>query len=235
MYNIAICDGDDVTSGLLEGTLKCYFKVKNLRVRIRRFLTPEALARYSGQFDIAFLDADANHDGCVRTGKLLISKNPDVFLYILSDRFTYLDDAMDLKAFRYLSKNIDVDRLCASIDIITTRIKRITFVSNYVRVSLKESDIVCIYSKDRKTYVLTENGFAYPTTVSMKNWNLRLADNPVFNQPHYSYIVNVNYVSSFDGEKIVIRCNDGKSLEIFPSQRKVGEFRRCFLFAASEK
>lgn len=228
MYNIAICESDDISSESLQTALRCYFAEKSSRVMIRNFSTPEELARYSGQIDIAFIDADENHAGSVRTGKLLLSKNHNLFLYILSDKFAYLDEAMDLKAFRFLQKSIDVNRLFASLDIVTTRIRRITFVSNYVSISLKEAEVVCIYSKDRKTYVLTSAGVTYPTNISVKNWNEKLVGNTKFIQPHYSYIINVNYISRFDEGKIVLRCNDGKMFEVFPSQRKVGEFRRQY-------
>lgn len=233
MYNIAICDGDDISSSLLERTLYCYFSVKSISAKIRRFTTSGELARYSGRFDIAFIAVDDNDAGCVRAAKQISFKNPDAFIYILSDKITYLDDAMDLKVFRYLPKTMDVDRLYASLNILTAQIKKITFISNYISVSLKESDVVCIYSKDRKTYVLTVSGFAYPTTISIKNWNYRLLEKPAFIQPHYSFIVNISHVWSFDGEKIVLMCNDGKRVDIFPSQRKIGEFRRRFYLAAT--
>lgn len=228
MYNIAICDGDDISSSLLERTLYCYFSVKSISVKIRRFMTSGELARYSGRFDIAFIAVDDNDAGCVRAAKQISFKNPDAFIYILSDKITYLDDAMDLKVFRYLPKIMDIDRLYSSLNIITTQIKKITFISNYIPVSLKESDVVCIYSKDRKTYVLTASGFTYPTTISIKNWNYKLLSEPAFIQPHYSFIVNVHHVLSFDGEKIVLMCNDGKRVDVFPSQRKIGEFRKRF-------
>lgn len=235
MYNIAICESDEVASESLEKTLRCYFISKKMPICVRRFSTFAELGRYSGCVDIAFLDADTNNKDCVRAGHLLLSRNPEVFLYILSDRYAYLDDAMDLKAFRYLQKNIDMCRFVASLDIIIAKNRKVAFVSNYNNISLNESEIVCVYSRDRKTYVLTENGYAYPTTISIKSWQGRLVCSEHFTQPHYSYIVNLEHISSFDGEKIVLRCNDGKIINVYPSQRKIGEFKRSFMVADSSE
>ena len=153
-----------------------------------------------------------------------------LILIVLSDKYGNLDDAMDVKAFRYLGKNLDIKRIFSALNIIESRKNEITFMSNYLNVSLAVSDIVCIYSKDRKTTVLSASGCKYITTTTIKEWLSKLSGNKKFIHPHYSYIVNRNYITDFDGVVLTIQCRDGNTMEIFPAQRKLTE-TKSILFA----
>lgn len=227
MYSISICDKEKTRGDKLENLLHCYFTAKKLDFKINRYSTPSEISRVSGCTDIVFMNIDENMDG-INAGEALIRSNPDIYLYVLSQGADFLDNAMDIKAFRFFETPINTERLYDSLELIVHRPLQIEFMSNYLSVTLSEAEIVCIRTEDRRTCVITDSGVVYPTTMSMKEWTEKVKECKNYVSPHYSYIVNLKYVSEFDGEVITLRTKIGKTMKIYPSQRKISEFRNRF-------
>ncbi|MBE6737812.1 MAG: LytTR family transcriptional regulator [Ruminococcaceae bacterium] len=225
MYRVSICDENQFFRDSLEKVIRCYFVAKGIKALIKCFEKSECLLKYPDYTDIVFLGMDRNRALNLDIARILHNKNPNMYLYIISNKYTYLDDAMDLKAFRYLSKTLDINRIITSLDMIVSLDNSISFMSNYTMIEIKETEIACIFSKDRRTFVLTDSGEYYPTTLTIKNWLCKLSDSRHFLHPHYSYIVNKKYIHSFDGRVITLRCKDGKTMEVYPSQRRMTQVR----------
>ncbi len=228
MYSISIYDTKQLRGKELEKLVECYFSANRLPFRVRRFSTVSDIIRSSGYTDILFVNIEENDKDVIDISSALLGRYPNIYLYVLSDEYTFLDDVMDLKAFRYFSNPVDRDRLFSSLDIIIGNPKKISFMSDYILTTLNENEIVCIYTAGRRTYVLTDSGTTYPTTLSIKEWLNKTCDLKNFASPHYSYIVNTNYVWDFSAELIILKCKTGKIMKIYPSQRKIGEFKKIY-------
>ncbi len=229
MYSISICDDDPYMRNKIEKMIRGYFAEKKIEYTLKTFSSGEELLRYRGRTDIAFLDVEMKNLNGIQTGYSLISRNHYVILFIVTSHREYLDEAMDLKVFRFLEKPVDIKRLYSALDIVTEQSSEISFVSNHIPVTLKEKDVVCIYSYDRKTFVLTDTGTSYPTILSMKEWFRKTEDIPCYSCPHYSYIINLKYVVSINGRTIVLKCKNGTVIEIEASQRKINRFKNDFI------
>lgn len=229
MFNISICDNDHYIREKLQKLVTDYFKVRRIEHRVSVFSSGEELCRFTGSTDIAFLDVEMGNLNGIQTGYALLSKNPGVIIFVVTSHREYLDEAMDLRVFRFLEKPVDPYRLYSALDIVTEQSKEITFVSNHLPVTIRERDIVCIYSCDRKTYVLSDTGVSYPTIMSIKEWLEKTHDIPCYSHPHYSYIINLRYVSRIEGRNIVLKCKNGLSMTVEASQRKISSFRNDFI------
>ncbi|MGN0453189.1 MAG: LytR/AlgR family response regulator transcription factor [Ruminococcus sp.] len=225
MLSISICDDCREHRNHLESLLRKYFAQKRIAVAIRQFASGEELVRFTGRTDIAFLDIEMYGINGIEAGYALTKRNNDVIIFIITSYNSYLDDAMDLKVFRYLSKPVDAERLFSALDILAERSKEISFYSNHVSVTLKVRDIAVIFSDSRKTVVITSSGEKYPTTNSIKEWLELLDGNDIFSHPHYSYIINLRYVAGITGKIITVRLNNGITMEIEASQRKLADFK----------
>ncbi len=228
MYSIFICDADERTRDSLEKIIRCYFKAKDVMIRIRKFESFNEMVRHKGIADIVFMDEETVGSEGFGYVRFLLKSNPNLHLYVLGNRYKHLDFAMDAHVFRYMEKPVDLDRLYLSFNMILSAQKEIRFMSSYLPVSLKEDEFVCVYSYERRTYVVTDLGVVYPTTISIKEWERRLSGLKGFSHPHYSYIINLRFISSFDGKTIVLHCKNGKIMEVIPSQRKMGNFRNDY-------
>lgn len=85
-------------------------------------------------------------------------------------------------------------------------------------------DILYIAIEDRKS-VLYLTDRKIETHYSMDHWKAVL-DEKTFAQPHYSYIVNLNYVSEVTKEFVVLKCGE-KEYKVYTSSRKLGAFKKA--------
>lgn len=235
MYNIVICDDNKQMRDSLSNQIKQFFTKKDLEYTVREFSSGEELSRYTGKVDIAFMDIEMGRINGIQAGYTLSRRNPDVVIFIVTSHNQYLDDAMDLRVFRYLTKPVDSERLFAALEIVTEQSANISFMSSHIPVTLREREVVCIYSCARKTYVLTDSGVRYPTTLSIKDWLSNVSCDSNFSHPHYSYIINLRYVSSINGRTITLKCKNGTVVEVDASQRRWKDFKMAFFAKIREQ
>lgn len=84
--------------------------------------------------------------------------------------------------------------------------------------------IIYIAIEDRKS-VLYMTDRKIETHYSMEHWK-EVLDAKSFTQPHYSYIVNLQYVSEVTKDFVILRC-DEKEYKVYTSMRKIGAFKRA--------
>lgn len=88
------------------------------------------------------------------------------------------------------------------------------------------NDILYITIEDRKSVIYTTEQ-KIETTYSIAFWK-NILDDKIFAQPHYSYIINLNYVDSIHKNLITIK-NGNKEHTVFASTRKLPLFRESLL------
>lgn len=87
-------------------------------------------------------------------------------------------------------------------------------------------EILYIAIEDRKS-VLYLTDRKIETHYSMEHWK-DILDEKSFAQPHYSYLVNLNYVEEVTKDFVIIRCGD-KEYKVYTSMRKIGAFKKATL------
>ena len=87
-------------------------------------------------------------------------------------------------------------------------------------------DILYIAIEDRKS-VLYLTDKKIETHYSIDYWKEKL-NGDIFVQPHYSYIVNLNYVDEVTKDFVKIKHGDTEH-SVYTSSRKIGAFRKAFL------
>ena len=60
---------------------------------------------------------------------------------------------------------------------------------------------------------------------SIEHWKIAL-DEKSFVQPHYSYIVNLNYVEDVSKDFVTLKCGEDK-YKVYTSMRKIGAFKKA--------
>lgn len=229
MKSIIVCDDNDTFISLLKELLNEYFRNKKQDISIRYFHSGEELLETDAEkMDIAFLDIEMENLNGIQTGYELQKRNPDIILFIVTSYTQYLDDAMDLRVFRYFNKPIDKRRLYRGLDIALREKKKINIKTKNGYELFKEDEIVCVYKLLRKTVVLTKIGDTFQTCYTIKDWCEILSGNNTFFSPHYSYIVNLDYVKGLSDKTITLECKNGKQMKIHSSKRKYSEFKRAF-------
>ena len=229
MTKIIICDDDRDFAEWFEKIIIRYFESSKKEFIIKKYYSAEeVLLSDMNMTDIAFLDVEMKAMNGIQLGYEIQRKCPNITIFIITSYSQYLDDAMDLKVFRYLEKPVDEARLFRGLDIALRTTQKIVFMSGNIETELNEDEIVCIYTSLRKTSVLTDKGDVIISLENIKEWQKKVIDCNAFSSPHYSYIVNLNYVVGIHENQITLQCKNGKTIKIYGSQRKIGTFKKDF-------
>ena len=229
MTKIIMCDDDRKFIEQFEKLILKYFENSHREIIVERYYSAEELFLSDTKIiDIAFLDVEMKNINGIQLGYEIQNKFPHAVLFIITSYSQYLDEAMDLKVFRYLEKPVDEARLFRGLDIALRETQKISFISGNIETELNEDEIVCIYTSLRKTSVLTDKGETVTSKTTMKEWQKKLSVCNSFSSPHYSYIVNLNYVTGIYDDEITVQCKNGTTMKIYGSQRKLGTFRKDF-------
>lgn len=222
---IVICDDELFIREQIEKYLTEYFKKHNLvQPEYASFCNGEELLKDNAKVDIAFLDVEMPGRSGTQIGKELKARNPNCLVFIVTSYMEYLDEAMEFRVFRYLSKPIDKNRLFRNMNQAieqygTTSRKAHIETKTGVKI-LPEMDIVCVEAESKKIYIYTKDK-KYESTQKMQYW-IETLDAGCFFQTHRSYIVNMKYVSAYD-ETMVYLC--AGNIKAYLTRRKYKQFK----------
>lgn len=228
---ILICDDDITIIQQLQDYI-CEFFQNNEAVipDIATYNSGDELLKHEKEADIAFLDVEMPGLSGIATGSYLKNHNPHILLFIVTSYPDYLDDAMRVQVFRYLSKPIDKSRLFRNLKdalrIYNTEKNPIPVETSAGIVTVPSNEIVCVEAIARKTFLYTSTR-QYRTVQPLNSWRC-LLKYPYFYSPHRSYIINMFYVSQVQKDKIILTCDSGP-VEAYLTRRKYREFRDTYL------
>lgn len=224
-----LCDDDTVFLDLLEKYILEYFNDNKLSVpEIVRYENGSDLLNDTGECDFLFLDIEMPGPNGIYTGQKIKQKFPHVLLFIVTSYAEYLDDAMRIHVFRYLSKPLNKQRLFRNLkDGLRQhhmRSFKITIETKKTVTQVYMRDIVMVERDGRKVYVHTTT-HSYESIHPLSYWIEKL-QHPSFYQPHRSYIVNLQYVTHFDHTNIQLLNG---TYNAYLSNRKYTQFRKAHL------
>lgn len=199
MLNVLICDDNLIIQE----------KVNNLVLYVQERLNANFLITIHGNadfdlqekvYDIAIVDIELPGISGLKLAEALKKNNPDTIILILTSFSKYLDSAMKIQVFRYLSKPIDDKRFIRNFieaidyyksiskDIIITRLSNVY--------KIKTKDILYIENQKHGSIIYTKNG-AYNTNTKPIEWYNIINQPNCFVFSHKSYLVNLQNVIYF--------------------------------------
>lgn len=180
--------------------------------------------------DFAFIDIEMPGVNGLTVTKLLQTLNPNIIVFIVTSFQGYLDDAMDLNVFRFLSKPIDKNRFFKSMDVALNLYHQSTetIILDYFDEchNIFTIDILYLTIENRKTKIITKNN-EYISNKKFDYWKNCLKSYEYFAQSHYSYIVNLKNVTDFDKNEITLSV-DSKKVKVPVSRSFYASFKKSF-------
>ena len=231
-FMIAVCDDNPNHAETLVSNLKKYFKLKDIPCPdIRCFHSSGDILTDRSVFDIVFLDIELSEKtNGIQIAQKLRQRNPNIIIFYVTSFDTYLDDAMDYHAFRFLTKPVEQARLFRSMDKAIEKYRQFT-----TKITLKTPDETKIlFTRDivmlevvlRKVYVYTATE-TYRSTSNFKFWVNELCERNEFFRPHRCYIVGLKHVTGYDRNEI--RLCDGK-FKVPVSRDLYSDFDKTMIF-----
>lgn len=228
---IAICDDDEGIRLQLHKLLKTYFVTNRLKSPdIICFGNGEEMLAYKDAFDILFLDIEMPGKSGIHIGQDIKQKNPEVIIFVITSYAEYLDEAMRIHVFRYLTKPIEKLRLYRNLkdalQIYYNNSQKILIETKTGGHTLRAADILCVEASYRKVLIHTVGGEKpYESIRNMQYWEAVLNEKCFF-RTHRSFLVNMEHISSFDHSVIYL---SGSEICPYLTRRKYTEFKKAYM------
>ena len=226
ILNVLICDDDKLYTQEVFNNVKNILNEKQIVSNIKSF-TNSALV-FSGDcfYDLAFLDVEMQPLSGIETARKLKAVNKNIIIFFITSYEKYLDEAMDINAFRFIKKPLDVKRLRSGVEKALSLIDD-TQVSFYLKennsvVTISSNDIIYIEIVGRTTEVVLENK-KYISTNRLDFWESKLIAS-FFYRVHKSFIINMKYITNYKRDVVTL----AQKYTIPVSYRKQAEFRNAF-------
>lgn len=231
MIKILICDDETNITQYVYRLVKKFDKKYKIQFDITTENLSENIVKKGEIYDIAIIDVEMPGINGIKLSENLKSKNPDILIIILTSFQNYLDSAMRIHVFRYLSKPIDITRLYNNlIDALNEyRLisKSITVVNKDEVHLIKTKEILYIENQKRGSLVYTKRG-SFLTDQKPKELLQMINQDNCFVYSHNSIIVNLQNVIDFNRQMVVLRKNDFETISTYISQRKYKDFKKAF-------
>ena len=201
---IVVCDDDKSYIDEVLNLLDIYSNEKNVEFEKYVFTSGEEVLKSDLKFDIAILDVEMKGMDGIELGKTLRTRNSQIVLIYLTAHSQYLDSALNLNAARFFEKPIDKNRFLSGLDNALERIDNST-ITFFIRddksqVRITADNIIYIEIEQRKTNLVSKDR-TFTTTYKIDYYKDKLVST-VFASPHKSYIVNLNYLTKYERNKI---------------------------------
>lgn len=231
MINILICDDDEIIVNQVDKLISSWGETHNINFWIDKRTSGDFILKTSNCYDVAFVDIEMPGISGLKLAEELQRNNPDVIIIVITSFHNYLDAAMRVHVFRYLSKPIDINRFN---DNFKDAIQEHRNVSKSIVIDLKDEvyyiktkDILYIENLKYGSNIVTKKD-KYTTSKKPKEW-LNIINQPnCFVFSHNSFIVNLQNVIDFDKASVTLRKNATETTTTYMSQRKYKSFKKAF-------
>lgn len=232
MIKVLICDDDPNITQQVYKLLNKFGQTYKIKFDITLENSSETILKKDRVYDIAIIDIEMPGINGIKLSENLKLKNPDIIVMILTSFNNYLDDAMKIHVFRYLSKPIEINRFYNNLK---DALEEYRLISKTITISIKDEvhliktkDILYIENLKRGSIIHTKHG-SFIIDKKPKDILQIINQSYCFVYSHNSIIVNLQNVINFNKQEITLRKNDDETVSTYISQRKYSDFKKSFL------
>lgn len=225
------CDDHPVIRNQIQEYVAEFFRERNLPMpEFAAYESAEAMLAVEGRVDMAFLDVELGGISGIQAGVALRKKSPIAIVFIVTAYPDYLDEAMQTKVFRYLSKPVNKERLHSNLQEALRQYNQSSqeypIVTADGVVMRRAEEIICVEAMERRVLVHTLDRI-FVSTDTMEYWKETL-NLPCFYSTHRSFIINMRYVNIIAKDKILLKYGD-REKDAYLTRRKYRDFKEAFL------
>ncbi len=223
MFNIAICDDEDVLINELKYYLKRYADETGREFCFFVYHDGiELLAKYNSDYDLIFMDIKMEHLNGLATAEKIRKMDSTVGLIFLTSLKQYVWKGYEYYAINYLLKPVRYGILKMELDRYFTRYQGkdepyLSFQNDSGKYKVLYKNL-CYGETEKRNVMLHFEGQEQVIYKNMKEVSALLLQQPQFACPHQSFIVNMSYVKGVEGLELVMTT--GKRIPISQPKRK---------------
>ncbi len=231
MIKVLVCDDDELITRKVSQLIEKINCENELGLEVVEKNLSNFILQDKASFDIAVVDMEMPHMNGIELSKKLMEINPDVIILVLTSHSGYIDSAMRISVFRYLSKPLDEERFnrnfLEAVESFNTLCKTIVVEKADGVFIVKTKDILYIETLRNGSRIVTKN-MEIKTSRKLSQWE-ELIDQPhFFASPHKSYLVNMRKVISFDRYSVTFEAEGSPVTVPCVAQRRYTSFKKQF-------
>ncbi len=208
MVKAAICDDELHFQSFLREKLESYYGM--LEVEIEVFSSGisflEKFREHPYVYQLIFMDIEMPGINGIETSRLIRDINQSVPVIFLTSHRELAAEGYEVDAFRFLEKPLQMEKLVKALDDynrLWMQNGRIPLQDGENTILASWTDIQYVQSENVYIHVFTEQA-RYLIRKKLSDMEMQMPKN-LFFRPHRSYLINLGYVSSFDGRKITMK------------------------------
>ncbi len=229
---LLICDDSQITLDLVSLLVDIFEKKHGITFEKDVRTSGDFILKEKNSYDIAIVDVEMPGISGIELSQKLKEINPRACIIILTAFQNYLDYAMKIQVFRYLSKPLDKNRffrnLEEAVEEYNNTNKKLTLKSNDSFMVVNTGDILYMEKKQGATTVVTVNG-EFEVKEKLEECTALINQPSAFVYSHNSVIVNLQNVVNFDKSFVILQKNEKETVKAYMSQRKYKDFKDSFM------
>lgn len=236
MIKIAICDDNEIQTDLLEEIILDYISLRGLDASIKKFYDGMELiksVKNDGNYDIYILDMIMPKVNGLEVASTLRMLKDDGKIIFLTSTVEYAVSSYDVRAFYYMLKPLDVNKLQTVLDeALADKRNNSEEISIYIKADAGEfrvssNDVMFVELVNRCPVYHLKDGQQIKSKLirgSFKEEVLALSENEDFSFCGIGLLVNMHYLNAIDSDSILL--SDGTML--FPSKSGISDLKKVF-------
>lgn len=229
---LLICDDSQINVDLVSFLVEIFEKNHNIEFEKDVRTSGDFILTEKNSYDIAIVDVEMPGISGIELSQRLKEINPRTCIIILTAFDNYLDHAMKIQVFRYLSKPLDKNRFFRNLEEAVEEYyktnKKLSLKSSDSFVVVNTNDILYLERKVGGTNLVTVNG-EIEVKEKLDECKELINQPAAFVNSHNSIVVNLQNVVNFDKTIVTLQKNDKETVETYMSQRKYKEFKENFM------
>jgi two-component system LytT family response regulator len=224
---IAVCDDEKIYRDDIIKKTDNYFKGTDIDAVYFEFCDGNDLMNSNIEFDLIFVDHKMKNVNGLDAISRLRERGNDTHVIFVSSYTDIVFDTMIVKAFRFLVKPLNEDKLKEALDsFLRETVKSPSVIvqdeDTLAVCSVKENSIIYAQAENVYTKLFTKsNTYVYRNTLSKFEEELKSS---FFFRVHRSYIVNLDYIESFSKTDILLSTKEKVPI----SKKKYKPFRENY-------
>lgn len=234
MINVAICDDDIATTGILESMIHEICKVNFISVETEVFWDGKKLVESVEApiyYDIIFLDIEMEKENGISAARRIRTIDKNVLIIYVTSHDSYMMESFSVRPFRYLLKPVDMKNIencfLAAYEEIISSDNYFRCCFHRINYKILIRDIIYFESRRRKIYVITEKE-TFELYGKLNEIEKRLkTSKSTFLRIHQSFLVNYKHVDALANNYVVM--DNGKWISISEERRNSISQQYCAL------
>ena len=220
LKRIALCDDDPADRDKMLRLIQDYLDKRELSIRIDLYPDGESfLSSDLSQYDLVVLDIFMGELTGVETARRLRREHPHLQIIFCSSSNSYASESYEVSALQYLTKPVQPERLCATLDrflLAQRSLRTLTFRVNRMEEQIYVDRLLWIETRDHKCILHTLDGdFETRTPFAELFAQLKDAD---FIKPIRYALVSLAAVAAIPSD--VLTLKNGDTIPVSRDQRQ---------------